>query len=252
MRYRWRFWAHSATLVAALVAAFTPAPIAYVFAVIAFFNEAIAWWFRYDGSRLKSLADEARRYVLLVDALGMPAETFASTSIRQRFTKRAERRASHFEHPTYYASKEPPGSRRLKECMQESAFWSAYLYRKAAWRALFIPVGLSVIVFVGLLVALPLAPGGTALLIARALVIVLAFVVASDEIGRVLDWYVAGNDAEQIDRRLESIDLDRTEPILAAFTDYEVLTACAPPISTAVYQAHHERLNALWDQRSGA
>jgi hypothetical protein len=249
LRYRWRLFGHAGTLVAALVSAFAPAPVAYIFAVAALASESLAWWFRYDGARLKSLADEARRYVLIVEALGMPTDAVTYTSIRQRITKRAERSAAKFEHPTYYASKAPPGPRRLKECMQESAFWSAHLYRKAAWRALFLPFALTLLVFVILLVALPLAPRDSPLLIARALILVLAFIVASDEIGRVLDWYVAGNEADQIYRRLESINLASSEPILIAFADYEAITAPAPPIPNGVYEAHHQRLDALWQER---
>lgn len=252
LRFNWRFRCHVGALIAAVLSAYVAAVgVAYAFAVVALVSEGIAWWLRFDGQRLKSVADDGRRRVLLVTALGMDEAPLDVANLRLSFTGRAEKRAPKFENDKYYASKEQPSPARLKDCLQESAFWSAELYRAAARKELTPLIGFAVVV-VATFVGLPLASGDTALLVARGLVVVLASFAASDELNRVVDWYSAASQCEVIDRRLETIDTAKPEPILAAFADYQVVTACVAPITTSVYETNHDRLNELWKKRTEA
>lgn len=245
-----RYWAHGIALVAGVIALFVPAPTAYLLAVVALIAESAAWWFRYQGNNLQGIAEEGKRQALLIDAFGGVQEHFEVADIRRRISTGAYKKAAGFEDPDYYASKEPQGPARLRDNLQESAFWSKHLYAAASRRASRNFALLLLAVLLLALVALPLTSGNIPLAIARTLVVFLEFLAASDELGRALSWKAAATQVEAVDRRLEGIDVCSGVPTLSVFADYSVATAAAPPIPSDVNRKEGERLNCLWAERT--
>lgn len=248
-RFRYRNIANVGTLVTGLAVLFIPPPIAYLFAVLALISQVAAWWFRYEGSRLQSIAEEARRRALLIGALGAVHEPLDTVDTRQKFSKGSKKRSDKFENPNYYRTTEPPGPKRFRDSLQESAFWSKHLYGAAAVRSSVISAVLFIAVLLIALVVLPLIQGNSQLLVARTLVIALGFIIAYDEFGRALAWRAAATQADAVDRRLEKLDVTSAEPALAVFSDYSVATATAPPIPTGLYEKQRNRLNEGWAER---
>ncbi len=248
--FRRRYYAHAVTLVFGLIALFAPPPFAYILAVGALISEGAAWWLRYQGGGLQSTAEEGKRQALLIDAFGGVQEPFEVADLRHRFSRGAYKRASDFEDPTYYASVEAPGPARLRDNLQESAFWSKHLYAAAARRAFGNFIGLFLSVLLVALLALPLAAGNASLAIARALVVFLGVVSAVDELGRALSWSTAASQVEAADRRLQQLDVTTVTPTLSVFADYSVATATVPPIPSGVHKREGEQLNRLWAERS--
>ncbi len=245
----WRSWMHGLTLVASVLALRVSAELVYLLSVVALVTEALAWRFRHIASTLHAQGEEARRRALLLDAFERTQEPLDIADIRARFSRGAERRAGKFDDVDYYASNAPPGLLRLRNHLQESAFWSKHLYHAAAIRSRWYAFGVPVVLAVAIAVAWPFLPSSVGILLARALVVFLSLLFVFDEFGRNLTWGAAAVQAERVDRRLESLKGDELEPVLALFGDFSVATAGAPPIPTNVYQAERARLNELWKQR---
>ena len=247
--FRYRNAANVVTLITGLAALFIPSPIAYLLALLALVFQAAAWWCRYEGASLQSMAEEARRRALLIDALGTVHEPLDTVDIRQKLSEGAESRAEEFENPNYYTTTKPIGPERFRDYLQESAFWSKHLYDAAAKRSFVLSAVLVIAVLLTALIALPLISGNAQLLVARTLVVALGFITAYDEFGRALAWRAAAVQAEAVDRRLENLDITSAEPALGVFGDYSVATATAPPIPTALYKKRQNRLNRGWEER---
>ena len=179
-------------------------------------------------------------------------EPLDTADLRRRFSRSVEAGAAGLEDERYFADGEAPGLQRLRSHLQESAFWSKGLYEAASRRS-FRAWGLVTvsILLVGYF-AQPFAGAGTAQVVARAMVVFLAFVAAADGFGQAFAWAAAARQADAVDRRLERLDAEAREALLAAFADYSVTTASAPPIPAGVYRAERERLNALWRDRKAS
>jgi hypothetical protein len=203
------------------------------------------------GRHYHVLSRQGFQRALLIDALGETHEPVDVSHLRQRFGNRLMRKAD--ASPTsasdYYSSPEPSGRlERLRDNLQETAFFSTSLYWMAAWRLfswLLVPM-VAILVF---LFALPLFGGKTAITIARALIAGVVFFALSDTIAQVFACFSASSDAGNVDRRLENIDPTRYEPLMAAFTDYQVAAAAAPPIPKSLYARNRERLKEEWKRR---
>jgi len=107
------------------------------------------------------------------------------------------------------------------------------------------------------LVAIPLAPDGGGLILARVLVTVLTFGAALTQINEIMAWRTAEGKIEAVDRRLDvladysddQLKSDRIEALFAVYGDYCIATAAAPPVPLWIYQRERARLNELWRQR---
>jgi hypothetical protein len=233
----------------ALIAPDTWMWVPYGLAVAAWAGEGCSWFLNYTGRKLQAAAETCRRRSILIEALGPTQELVDAVDLHLCFNDKIKTKARTLDDPAYYASKEGVGIGRLKEMLQESAFWSKHLYRAAAGRSATICVVLAIGIIAIVILGWPVAIEDKSLLLPRALVIFLGFVVAFDELGRWLDWMGASEQVEAVDRRLERIDGSHLEPLLAVFSDYGVATASAPPIPTRVYTREKDRLNDAWSKR---
>jgi hypothetical protein len=238
--------AHVATLVLSVPALFVEGRLAYLLALAALATEVTAWTYRILADRRHSLAEEGRRRALLCDAMGAPPGALALRVLRASFSKRAERTAHAHEDPNYYASTAAPGPMRLRDHLQESAFWSQELYSSAA-RAAGLAAGvLLLLVIVALFVVVGWGSANASLAVARVGVVFLSFLVVSDIATQALAWHDAAEKSRDVTQRLEGDTLNEHSTALAVFGDYSVATATTPPIPTFLYRWNGGRIARAW------
>ena len=223
---------------------------AYVLSVAALALEVLVWILNRWGQRKHELGESARRHAMLASAFRESPEPIEERDLRSQFSKYDEALALKLEEPKYYASSADSGLPRLSELLQESSFWSKYLYEKAASRTYQLLVLLLGGITVAALVALPTTASDTALLIARAVVVVLGVFIGMNVFGRARCWAGAARQTEIVYRRLLAAGArPSSKVLLGIFADYSVATASCAPIPTDLHRKNRERLNRLWAQR---
>ncbi|HYO76646.1 MAG TPA: hypothetical protein VE010_09295 [Thermoanaerobaculia bacterium] len=239
-------FAHVATLGATVITLFAEGQGAYLAAFAAFVAQCAAWALRLIGDSKHSLAEEGRRRAVLADALATPPDALAIRNLQARFSVAARSLAPQLEDPDYYASTSPPGRARLREHLQESAFWSRELYGAAAKVAYVGAAALFVLVVGALLLVVAAESPAISLLVARLGVLFLSFLVGSDIVTQGLAWTDASRKSDAVHGRLHAETLKDDGAALAVFGDYCVATATTPPIPTFVYRLHKNRIEEAW------
>lgn len=243
------------TFVASAVSIFVYSQYAYYPALVALISQGLSWTLRIRASRQQSIGDEGRMRGLLLDALGSTTEHIDLADLVNRISPDARARAVGSVDPDYFASKAPQGILRLREHLQENAFWGKSLYGASADRYSRLLIAFGIGALAVTLVAIPLAPHGQSLVAARVLVTALSFGAALTQINEILSWRSAKAKIETVDRRLEvlatfpesKLASEGIEALFAVFGDYCVATATSPPIPRNVYLSHRCHLNGLWD-----
>lgn len=254
--YRWSRILQVVTFAASVISIFVLTPYAYYPALAALASQGLSWLFRLHARSLQSIGDQARMRGLLLDALGPTTEHIDLADLVHNIGSDARIRAAKSVDPDYFASKASPGLGRLRDHLQENAFWGKCLYAAAVrrftiWLSLF---GGAVIVVV--LVAIPLAPHGESLIAARILVTTLTFGAALTQVNEILSWRSAKSKIELVDRRLEALSAlsekqlatKSLEALFAVFGDYCVATANSPPLPRGIYLRERQQLNSLWNE----
>jgi hypothetical protein len=119
-------------------------------------------------------AEELRIRGLLSDALGSPGERIGLANSLGRVSGAVRQRAAQSADPNYFASASPTGLTRLRDHLQENAFWNKSMYAAAARQYSAMLASFAVAALVIVLVALPLVPD--AAVFARYFVAVLVLV----------------------------------------------------------------------------
>jgi hypothetical protein len=244
------------TFAVSVTSVFVPSRFAYWVALLALVSQGLSWVLRIRANDQQSVGDEVRMRGLLLDALGPTAEGIDLADLLNRISSRARERAVASADPDYFASTAPQGLPRLRDHLQENAFWGKCLYEVAVGKytrilAYFIAAGIAVV-----FIAFPYASHDQSLIVARVLVTVLSFGAALTQINEILSWRSAKSKIETVDRRLEVIAKTSKaelmskgiEVLFAAFGDYSVATATASPVPKSIYQRHRDRLNGLWNE----
>ncbi|MBL8879123.1 MAG: hypothetical protein JNG88_08390 [Phycisphaerales bacterium] len=226
--------------------------IAYVCALLSLSFQVWRWWLQRVGADKHSLGSTIKRRALLIESLGPSSEQLDIRLLRELAGADAEREARVYPMPeSYYASTLVPGLERLRENLQESAFFSRALYGMAA-RSAFIKFGIAAVcVVVGLLAVVLLVPREIGPVLANCVLSFIAFLVSTDRLGQAMNFLSAATAVERIERRLANIAPNGVEAYFAAFADYEAATAMAPSVPTALYQKERQRLDALWRNKTG-
>lgn len=256
---RWYHWSRGLqvlTFIASVASVFAPSKYTYYPALFALISQGVSWALRIRASGQQSLGDEGRMRGLLLDALGATTEYIDLADLVNRIGPDVRMRASRSVDPNYFASKSPQGVVRLRDHLQENAFWGKCLYRDAAdWYFRLLSAFGAVAVAV-VLIAIPLASRDQSVILARILVTALSFGAALTQINEIFSWRSAKSKIEIVDRRLEVLaTFSETElrekgieALFAVFGDYCVATAMSPPIPTRIYLRRRKTLNALWDE----
>lgn len=254
--YRWSRWLQVATFTSSVISIFVSSHYAYYPALFALISQGASWSLRIRASSQQSLGDEGRMRGLLLDALGPTTEYIDLADLVNHIGSGARARAAESVDPDYFASKSPQGVVRLRDHLQENAFWGKCLYREAAewYSRLLGAFGVAAVAVA--LIAIPLAPPGQSLTLAQVLVTAISFGAALTQVNEILSWRSAKSKIETVDRRLEVLSgfsetelISRgIEALFAVFGDYCVASAMSPPVPRIIYQRHRKELNALWNE----
>jgi hypothetical protein len=246
---RRRLYAHALTLAVTIAALFVQEPGTYVLAAAALASEALAWTLRWRGTEGNDLAERGRRRAMIAAALGKDPDSTGTAALRTDFSDRATAHAAQWRDPDYWSSDLPPGPARLRDTMQESAFWSCRLYKAAAERTLArlgVFAGAAAFTVLVLIVA---ETGSVAETAARVLTVLLAVLITTDELGVWLSYRSARAAAERTVSLLDHVDLGDLGTALAVLGDYATATAGAAPIPTSVYGREHDKIAEAWASR---
>ena len=244
-----------ALCVAAISMFFVEEPwLVYLLALLAMLIEIAAWFFRHWAEIHHRKSRRLTRLGLFNDAYGKLGESTEIANLQFSIEEKAHCRAAEIDKEWeqlggFFTSDKPKDTVRLLEDLQESAFFSMHLFKKAA-QHVFWGLGIFIIsIFVGCLIAFFVFDGNVAF--PRVITLLFIFVIA-DELGFAFAWHDAsGNAGKVVDRLnvvLKTKDYSSQEVILAILNDYQVTTAVAPPIPKYVYNAHREGLNELWGE----
>lgn len=254
--YRWSRQLQVVTFAASVISIFVSGQYAYYSALVALISQSLSWTLRIHASGQQSIGDEGRMRGLLLDALGATTEHIDLANLVNRISSDARARAVESVDPNYFASKAPQGVARLRDHIQENAFWGKCLYGAAADRYSKLLTAFGAAAIAVVLVAIPLAPHGQSLVVARVLVTALSFGAALTQINEILSWRSAKSKIETVDRRLEVLATlserqlmsQGIEALFAVFGDYCVATATSPPVPKSIYMRQRQHLNTLWDE----
>lgn len=247
---RRRLWGHGATGIIGLLGLVLDEPLVFALPGLAIATEAYAWWTRLLGTGAHERAEEGRRRAVLARELGSDPDCLGSASVKAEFSANARSEAARWVDPDYFSSAEDPGPARLRESLQESAFWSSHLYR-AAGRASSVHLGLTTAAIVGaLLVVFGIDAGDAGVAAARIVTVLVAAFVASDQLGMAISYFSAAKMSARVVERLDNVQVTSLGQMLAVYGDYSVATAQAAPIPTKLYLREHDAIDEAWRNRS--
>jgi hypothetical protein len=211
-------------------------------------------FFRIYESRY-DLAAEAKRLALVEDGLGLPVPAALYTSVLSRAGRSARDRALRFldAAASYYASTEPPGTRRLIEMVAESAFHTFHAFRTLRG----VLVGILVLVaalavlaaWFGLVApASPEFRTGTATALALAVPAVLSL--------GLLNWIIRlGDLASSIERVYSAMEAlaELSDPPVAEVSyltsEYNCALAQGIVVPDFVWLRIRDQINSLWEAK---
>lgn len=195
----------------------------------------------------RSAGDQARRVVLLASGLDARFSAEQRRRIFDGFAVSIEKKALSREE-TYFASRTPPGYRRLAELIEESAYWTRDIQGASAFALqillfLVLVTGVSVLWF-----SLPALPVDTSLSLARVLVASLVFLASSDVIGAILSHREAARTIGYVLQRIETAAA-RSYPdadVLLLMSDYNAVVESAPLALPGLFSIRKGKLTRRW------
>jgi len=248
--YILRALAHFATFAASLAAVFVPEPGPYLAAVAVVVTEGVALTLRMRGDAAHQLAERGRRHALIADALAR-SDAPDRASLLLCFGSYAKQHAGEYSDSAYWHSDESPGPQRLRDHVQESAFWSADLYWRAGLAALGFLLVPIVAATVGVFVILGLDEGQVAVTAARIFTVLALLLIGLDLLTRALAWLSAARATKEVVSAFDRPTTDQLTGALSVYADYSVATATAPPIPEWVYKSRKDSLETAWRSRRG-
>jgi len=229
--------------------------IAWVLVSLGFICKIASFIINIRGQHYHNISREAQRLALLEDAYGKILDNFQVVELRRKISSKIDDKAKLIPYAQpYYSSGAKTGNGRLKENIQQSTFWSKNLleiYAKRILATFIISLSILGVLTYVLLVTRPeenLKILNPYLLTLGALTFILGLV---DYFNIWLSCKSAVNLLTEVDQRLEKIDIDNFEILLANFADYGIASVTAPPIPFKSYKQNQKRLKELWDQRIG-
>jgi hypothetical protein len=234
--------------------AFLNAPIYnMILAAVALILAVAYAWLGNSYKSCRSHAERVRRTTLLSKGLGINISPIERTEMLTLFSSSLEagRKA---QDDNYYASKEQVGKRRLIEMLEESAFWSADLYRHAETRA-WIRAGVFLVITVLALIFLPIFTGLglQAINASQGMCAILVLFVSGEVIGAALAYREAADAAKSVVQRLQRLkeksDENLSDDILMILGDYNSAVEGAPMVPAKIYLRRKDKINAHWSDQ---
>jgi hypothetical protein len=215
---------------------------------VAGFVLILAWLYVWKRHRsLRDAGERARRAGLLAGGLGLQ---LTPEDLRDLVDAAAISlpEAAQFQQPDYYAAQSPPGKERLREMLEESAFWSSRLFEASATQTMTQFRWLLVAVVVIVLATVPLASREFTINEMKVVLILLGFLSSGEMLEKAWRYDVAAKSVRRIELRLQALREggSRFERLLPLLMDYNSAVEAAPMMAPGVYRKHRERLDHLW------
>lgn len=194
--------------------------------------------------KVRAHAERLRRTTLVAGGLGLELDGAELLELAADASA-SEEAARSKARDDYFASKSPPGPRRLAEMLEESAFWTTALAGKASKEAwvLFICTIASLAVLLTASVVV-LSPGRWELA-ARAALALLAVMLSTDVLGAALSYTSVANETRRTIDRLEGYLKSGAplERLLLILSDYNSAVESMPTFPAKLYSRHEKALN---------
>jgi hypothetical protein len=153
----------------------------------------------------------------------------------------------------YFASEEPPSTRRALENLQESAWWSKHLSERM--RSYYL-AGTCLLVVIAVLVLLvsiqTIDDNQTLSSLGRIVTSVLTLVFSLNLFRSVLGYHNFSVKAGQIEKSTENLlasqGVQESEVIKLLMSEYQLGRASAPLLPTWLWNRMEDELNATWKQ----
>lgn len=218
-----------------------------IIAIIGFLSTILWLYYSQTQQKLRSAGDQARRAILLISGLGQLPPAGQKLRIKDSFTFPVSEIPTSREED-HFASREPPGYKRLSEIIEESAYWTQYLQRFSAnvmsailLTATFIAIGLAAYAIIYGKVENQVA-------ILRTMLAFFVFLVSSDILGLLLSYRNSANSINDIFRRVEGV-ADRgynESDTLLLMVDYVAAIEKSPPALPSIYKLRRNFLSQRW------
>ncbi len=199
---------------------------------------------------IRTCAERARRATLIMGGLGKKISSNELNNIRECLAS-SEASGKKLENPDYFVTKAAPGTVRLAELLEESAFWTLDLQRTSA--AIMWSLFVIVIILAGgsLFFLIPDTPNEQLMKTARVVCVGLSFAVGADLFGTARGYSTT---AKTLDRLLHRFDSAKArnypEPdMLLMLSDYNAAVENTPLNLPFTYRLRRQRLTKNWERR---
>jgi hypothetical protein len=197
-------------------------------------------------TRIRSAAHAARRATLLTGAFPGGLSPDAVLSFTTQATVSMEQ-AKKCEQADYYATRAPASARRLKEMIEESAFYSATIQRQSATVMSVLLTALVLIAGSAFLVTMPTASADANVTLFRIFLAGAAFALSSDVYGAMKLHADAACSIDRLLARLGARDKDDSLPdAMLAMSDYSAAVEGAPEAIPFIYRFKRAKLDERW------
>lgn len=209
--------------------------------------QVVLFGFRYLSGQHFSSGENIRRIAMLQDGLGLSPSDVEIARIREKIGGKKTAEPDYLG--PYYDSKSPTGPKRLVEIVEESAFFTSALSRRAAW-------AFSVVALVGLLVGvvclIVIEHGSDNNSAIKFAVITMAFWATGDIASMACRFFGLSKTTERILDRCNMAlkhNADDRDDAFKLFTEYNCAVVQAPPIPSVIYECQRNNLNEAWRNR---
>jgi len=209
-----------------------------------------AFWFNHQSRLHRIISEKARRATLLVGGLGL---ALSQTEIRRltSATGASPEELMDMHDPTFFATAEGPGVKRATDMLEESAFWSTYLFRASGdrvqwWMA--IAVSMTAICF---LLALQVFHSADTSLQVKFFSAIASSIVSIEFLTRCLLYRIAARDTDSVVVKLDHVrELNYPQDgFLWAMTEYNSAVESAPLMAPGVYKKNKSRIEQIWKDK---
>lgn len=252
---RWARFSFICKLVGFLVGVLTVMiPLVPTYApVLVFVLAVLADWLAWRSDAYKGIAEALLRKLDGHDSFGWALSKAELSDLLMRSPLGADKLVvAKGLSGEYFASKEPPGTKRALENLQESAWWSKHLSERMSSYYL---VGTCLLVGIAILVLLisvqTIDNTQTLSSLGRVVTSALTLVFSLNLFRSVLGYQSFSTKAGQIEKTTESLlansGVQESEAI-KLMSEYQLIRASAPLIPTWLWNRMENELNATWKQ----
>jgi hypothetical protein len=198
------------------------------------------------------MAETMRRQSVLTEGLGFPIKSWMFSEWRRRSGRRLLKRFTLVQrNDDYYVTKKPPGSRRLLEMTQESAFWTRFLYSRLLDFAVLLCL-FAILLLAAVLIAILTGsiPDSIMPTLAYGIFLAVPILLTSNVVGWVLKLRRLISGICSIEKDLEELasasDVDQ-ESVLRLVFEYNCQVAAGFPIPSFIFKMEHNRIAQEWE-----